>query len=225
MIKPVFLKQYGERRTGTNYLRGLLRANFDNVVVLMHVLGDKHSAPVPIDLPENGSAEEAHAWVRTLTHAAPAESTRTGNEAQEQYMREVAVDLVEAARDQRLGFLISVKDPYAWGASVSAYYGWLPRGGPRAKPHFPLPSQVWRVLRPVEQAVKCRQLWAGCLRSNRKHRAWLDLYERLPSQTSIVRYEDLLTEPARILCELQRKYGLRQKGEPVSAIDQVLVPA
>ena len=46
--ETIFVKQYGERRTGTNFLRTLLTANY-HTEVLMHILGDKHSAPVPFD--------------------------------------------------------------------------------------------------------------------------------------------------------------------------------
>jgi hypothetical protein len=41
----IFIKQYGEMRTGTNLLRLCLQETFDDAVVFMHVLGDKHSPP------------------------------------------------------------------------------------------------------------------------------------------------------------------------------------
>jgi len=44
-----YLKQYGERCTGTNYLRFLLQKNCTDTVVLMHILGDKHSPPEPLE--------------------------------------------------------------------------------------------------------------------------------------------------------------------------------
>jgi hypothetical protein len=45
----LYLKQYGERRTGTNALRALIAANYADVAVLMHILGDKHSPPADLD--------------------------------------------------------------------------------------------------------------------------------------------------------------------------------
>jgi len=38
-----YFKQYGCKRTGTNYLKALLERNFSDVMVLMHTLGGKHN--------------------------------------------------------------------------------------------------------------------------------------------------------------------------------------
>jgi hypothetical protein len=38
----VIFKQYGEQRTGTNYVKRLLETNFTNVIVLSSILGWKH---------------------------------------------------------------------------------------------------------------------------------------------------------------------------------------
>jgi hypothetical protein len=48
---PRFIKQYGARRTGTNYLRAHIRFNDPEaeVVPLMHILRDEHAPPPPFD--------------------------------------------------------------------------------------------------------------------------------------------------------------------------------
>jgi hypothetical protein len=73
-----FLKQYGERRTGTNALRALIAANFPNVVVLMHLLGNKHSPPVALDAlwhEVQGSDDAAFELVSRATFDAPSLTT------------------------------------------------------------------------------------------------------------------------------------------------------
>ena len=118
----VFLKQYGERRTGTNYLRALLLANCPGTVPLMHVLGDKHSPPVALDeywQKARMRPDAAFEFVKATTFASPAESTHPQDTAQLQHMRRLAEPLAQSVADGRLGFLISVKHPYPWAASFA----------------------------------------------------------------------------------------------------------
>src|ERR1700693_1192116 len=129
----VVIKQYGERRTGTNYLKSLMEATFPEVLVLMHVLGDKHSAPV--ELPREWAVSNGNAYeqVRILTAKSAVAGSRKRNASQLAYMQSIAPEVVDAVKNGRLRYLISIKDPYAWGASVAAFDHYLPRGLPRAK--------------------------------------------------------------------------------------------
>lgn len=73
---PLFLKQYGAKRTGTNYLRSLIRFNYPGaeVVPLMHILGDKHSPPPPFDelwCRAQRDADPAFSFVMGATRYAP----------------------------------------------------------------------------------------------------------------------------------------------------------
>jgi hypothetical protein len=220
LSEVVFLKQFGERRTGTNYLRQLLSENFTNVVVLMHVLGDKHSAPGRLSPPDTVSPQAAFQWVRELTLSSCAKSTIAGDEGQEEYLRSIAVPLMDAARREDLGFVLSVKDPYAWGASLCKFFQWLPRGLPRATPAASsvgprLPTWIRQM-----EAASCEKLSAACFAFNAKHRAWLEYLEGFPSRSTIVKYEDLLARPADILDGIQGKHRLKQGARRIESISR-----
>lgn len=223
----VFLKQFGERRTGTNYLRKLLSENFYNVVVLMHVLGDKHSAPSLLSPPDSVSEDAAYQWVRGLTLSSPAETTRIDDADQESYMRSIAVPLVEAVHRGELGFVLNVKDPYAWGASLCKYFHFLPRGLPPARSGVSVSSAAPRIpawIRELEEAT-CEKLRAACHVSNGKHRAWLEYLEGYPSRSTIVKFEDLLTHPVAILDDIKRKHHLEESGRRIENISQSVFSA
>ena len=222
----VFLKQFGERRTGTNYFRNLLLENFTNVVVLMHVLGDKHSVPVPLSPPDDVSPESACQWVRGLTLARPAEFTAAGDAAQEEYLRSIAVPLAGAVRRGELGFVLNVKDPYAWGASFCGYRHLVPSGLPRGRRAFPIAQWLPRkAIRKLEEIRACKHLQEACQVSNHKHRAWLEQHERFASRSSVVRYEDVLSNPSAILSGMRSKHGLREGPRRVESISREVSPA
>ncbi|MGH9932769.1 MAG: hypothetical protein ACREA9_26500 [Pyrinomonadaceae bacterium] len=199
----VFLKQYGEKRTGTNYLRTLLLKNFPDVVPLMHVLGDKHSAPVPLyeywrqthTLPD-----AAWEFVARSTFAAPAESTNPGDPGQLQHMRSLSEDLAKSFAEGLLGFVFSVKHPYAWATSYARYCGWMIQAG----------GQVQM------RTEYTAGLQLACWEFNSRHRAWLDHCRRFPARSFVVRYEDLLTAPEKTIALLASKFGLEQPARPLA---------
>lgn len=189
------LKQYGARRTGTNYVRALLLANYLEVLPLMHVLGDKHSPPVDFErfLQMSLAAPDPDfEFVRATTLAAPAESTRPDDGRQIAYLRKTAKRVAASVRAGRLGFAVSSKNPYAWAASLARYSGWtfFVLTGRRIKP-------------------SCRDLLAtACLEYNRNYRAWLDLAARFPSRSLLIRHEDLVEDAPGVLENLERRFGL-----------------
>ena len=123
-----FVKQYGERRTATNYLRALLLANYPSVMPLMHVLGDKHSEPVELDVylrEARRATDPDWEFVRSATMAVPAESTRAGDSVQVEYLKNIAPSVARGAREGTIGFAISARHPYAWAPSWRAIpAGW-----------------------------------------------------------------------------------------------------
>jgi hypothetical protein len=202
------LKQYGEKRTGTNYLRALLFANYRNVLPLMHVLGDKHSPPV--DFPAHwekarSQPEAIFNFVTSTTWAAPAETTCAQDSKQLRHLREVATALTDAFCPGRLGFVITVKHPYSWAASLARYNSWLnPPDGVMGREH-------------------AESLRLACDQYNRRHEAWLELHRRSEERCLIIRYEKLLEEPVAALSLLERKFGLLRSGpEPVVIRDRTL---
>lgn len=67
--RPVRLKQFGARRTGTNYLKALLELNFDDVDVAMHEGGWKHGVERPDELDPDGYlivAKDPYAWILSV---------------------------------------------------------------------------------------------------------------------------------------------------------------
>lgn len=194
----VFLKQYGERRTGTNYIRYLLRENYSNAVVLMHALGDKHSPPAPFDeiwRASRDAADPALEFISRATHAMPAESTIQGNAGQQQELERLAQPVAEAFAGGSLGFVVSVKDPYAWALSFAQYERWG-RRGPSARRYD-------------------ARLAGACKAFNDRYRAWLALAAERPAHVHIVRYEDLLADVEQTLRMLERKFRLHRSTPEV----------
>jgi hypothetical protein len=172
-----FIKQYGEKRTGTNYLRALLAMNYPGTIVLMHVLGDKHSAPVDlvaVRAATRDRPEPARAFVRTATETAPAETTSPGSAEQRAYLDALAEPLTASFDAGRLGFVVSLRHPRAWAAAMARYLGWARDGEGRFG---------------GEHAAALRLL---CQEYNRRHEAWSRLGERFDSRCAFIRHEDLL---------------------------------
>ena len=201
MNSHIFLKQYGERRTGTNFLSSLISANFENATVLMHVLGDKHSPPVDLQI---GADDDALQWVHDRTWAAPAESTNLRDQGQLEYLQKIAGPLLEAMRCGRLGFLLSVKDPYAWIGSLYRFAG--------VGSHHRNDQELRNWMAPL------------CRRFNDSHRAWLRLAEENPQNAKIIRYEDLLSDAETILAELATTFQLVRRGVVVTSIAGTISP-
>ncbi|HEX3961172.1 MAG TPA: sulfotransferase [Trebonia sp.] len=150
-----FIKQYGEKRTGTNVLRALLHAHYRDVTVLMHVLGDKHSPPGPA---------------------------------------------ARGYRPGKLGFVVSVKHPYAWLASVRRFA--------LLDPQSPAPGAH-----------------AACERFNANYRSWLALRAEHGERVVVVRYEELLADPSASLAGIARRFGLeRQTTGAIELPANVVVP-
>src|SRR5215475_554263 len=195
-------KQYGPERSGTNLLRTLLVDNFRDVTVLMHVLGDKHSPPVDLDrlyAECERTGEPAWEFVSRATWAAPALTTHPESESQRAYMHAVAASVLDAYRAGRLGFLVSVKDPYVWAYSITSFNRWYRR---RYRVLLPWLFAPW-----IKPGLETR-LRAACRKLNRSLARWLDLRGRYPERTTVVRVEDLARDPRAVLGEIGRRHGL-----------------
>lgn len=196
---PLFLKQYGAKRTGTNYLRSLIRFNYaqSDVVPLMHILGDKHSPQPPLDelwRRAQDDDEPAFSFVMSATKYAPPASPSPELPRQRNAIRSIAAPLARAFREGSLRFLVSIKDPYAWVVSIARYEGWTDRGSPLG----------------VYLAGAVAHQCAGF---NACYAAWLALERQSPEHWHLVRHEDLLADPDRTLRELEAKFALRRCGQ------------
>lgn len=98
------LKQWGLKRTGTNYLRWLIEANFQDVRVLADVLGWKHGLPTLY--PTMNPREWYPEWKPDFIPV-------TEKELQ-------AIQMALAA--DRVGHVMLVKDPVGWIDSMARYH-------------------------------------------------------------------------------------------------------
>lgn len=185
----VFLKQYGEVRTGTNALRALVTFSCGDTVVLMHVLGSKHEPPVDLraigDAPSVAGATGSD-LVEEATRMSPAPTTDLSDSGQRAHLDRVAGGVAAALRDRTLGILLSVKSPYAWADS------WI-RWRRRIGQVDPIPDS---------------ELGAACALACARHRAWLRLVDDGPFPASVVRFEDLVRRPADVVAEVADRHGL-----------------
>jgi hypothetical protein len=191
----VFIKQYGERRTGTNALRALIGANFRNVFVLMHILGDKHDVPVDLerlDAALAGAPDPAWELVREATYARPGQTSYPGDYGQLRFLKALCASVYAAFHERRLCYALSVRNPYRWMSALLRHLGW--------------PSTL-------DESALCREdvtaiATHACRAANDKHRAWLAFRDRARSPFVIVRAECLATRPGDVLGSIQAATGL-----------------
>lgn len=210
--ETVFLKQYGERRTGTNFLRAILLYNYSDAVLLMHVLGDKHSPPVDFDSclkQANPLANPGWEFVNRATSAASAEGVRDDDPPRLDHMRKYADALARSVEKKRLGFLISLKHPYAWAASLARYSDWM--------------SEIDGLFQ--MNPIHGERLRKACVDYNGRHAAWLALHARNRHRSVLVRYEELLEQPDRVIADLEKKFGLRRPAGPLRLPGRKVHPA
>jgi len=94
-----YIKQWGLKRTGTNYLRYLIEANFKDVRVLVDVLGWKHGLPVRYP---------SHNWKEWFPEWKPDFMPLTREEW-------------AAVKEADIQHVMLVKHPLAWIDSMSKY--------------------------------------------------------------------------------------------------------
>lgn len=198
-----FIKQYGEKRTGTNYLRALLTTACPQVQVLMHILGDKHEAP-PRAL---FAGDAASPWELTIRHAAA--TTRADDSRQQVFTEELSTALAEALQRREVYYCISVKNPYAWAFSMMKQHGCADS----------------RDVKPQRLSLFQTILTAACEEFNRKYAAWYRLREDMPEQTMIVRYEHLLACPRETVANICGKMHLPFLPESMQSPEKIVLPA
>lgn len=202
----VVIKQYGAKRTGTNVLRELLYRNTADTMVLMHVLGDKHSEPVDLDglrraFPEASSWE----FVERATLAAPAVSTDPVDTSQRNHLRAISPTVMTALREGSLKFTISARAPASWLNAMAVSEQW-----------------AWTVSS-VDDLME-RLVWT-CQLFNRLYSGYLRLVEKMPSRCRIVRIEELSREPAQVVHDLAVDFGLRMRYTSVRPVAGYIFPA
>jgi hypothetical protein len=114
-------------------------------------------------------------------------------------MRRHAAPLLEAFDEGRFGYLVSIKNPYAWALSLSRFTPWPP------------PDALDR-------------LREACRTFNTGYHAWLPLLESPRRPALLVRHEELITDPERVLDCLDRTFGIK-RSPTFHAIEGIAKPA
>lgn len=204
----IFVKQYGERRTGTNLLRTLLAQNY-HAEVLMHILGDKHSPPVPFDdywRDAQRDPNPAKAFVCRSTFSAPSLTTTAFSFDQIRDVTHSAGVIADAFAAGELRYVITIRDPYAWAVSLA----WFLEAAPRGQT---VPAECAEAIR------------GACREFNTRYAAWLELAEHLPSRAAFIRYEELRANPEAVCENLARACGLTRRTSIWQNQERMVLPA
>lgn len=189
------IKQYGEIRTGTNFLRALIQRNYPDIQVLSYILGGKHAPPVPFDRiwaeAQQKEGDAAFNFVSTATYSQRGGASHPKDRTQHEELTRRAPQIAMAYESGSLGFLVSIKDPYAWVVSAARFNGWI-RGNEQ------LSDWSYELMRDA------------CLGYNRNYRDWLTFIQTQQPRARLVRYEDLLADPERELTKIAVQFGWQQ---------------
>lgn len=199
------VKQYGEIRTGTNYLRALIQRNYPDVHVLSYILGDKHSPPVPFDTiweaAQQTGSDAACNFVSTATFTQRGGASHPRDLTQSEELTRRAPHIARAYAAGQLGFLVTIKGPYPWVVSVARFKGWI---------HGDEQLGDWSL----------EFLQEACLGYNRNYRAWRLFVQGQHQKARLIRYEDLLADPEQVLTEIAGQFGWQRSSsfEPITSV-------
>lgn len=158
------IKQHGQYRSGTNYLKALLERNFD-ALVLSNGLGHKHHPPAD--------------WRRWCE------------------INEPGPAIVEAVHENRVLSTISIKDP------LGLLHSWIKYKG-----------LAWHVKRSrLNQEVDD---WIDV--TNGLYAAWREFAIAREWRAVVIRYEDLIAGPRKLLASLAGEWQLPCKCDPLEDI-------
>lgn len=188
------IKIYGERNTGTNFVQRLITRNFDCEVVPGTLVEarpgyrDQFEQRLEADMPDPAMRLVARQGLMDQLFAA----NRWGTLGWKHAVPPVE-DIAASPDRERTLFICVVKNPYAWALSF-----------------FRRPYEAFSLTEPSRLLDFVRQPWVTTARDNTplildspielwNHK--VDGYQRLTrtATTLIVRYEDLLDEPAQVL--------------------------
>lgn len=187
------IKIFGERNTGTNLIASLVETN-------LAVRVDRGVVPYRLWTLLSRSERALDLWFRVT------EPVNLGWKH-----RSVAALVASGKGFDNHFFLCVVKHPYAWvlsmfnrphhqrveATTLAAFLQetWITVGRERAAPSYPGVVALW----------------------NDKYRHYLDLVQR--TRGMVVRYEDLLSDPERVVAEVGRAAGASRRGpfSPVTA--------
>lgn len=206
----VILKQYGEYRTGSNALRALLIENFDNALVLMHALGDKHReahdfAKLARIITEPGV--DPCCVLMDATWSRPGGVTRPENFLQLAFVRCFSDQIAESVQGGRLKVVLSIRHPVPWVEAVMRFWDW---------PGQPT-GDTWL---DIQGANLARDL---CARFNGLYRSWRGALAMFRDRALVVPFELLHNDSEQVVVSAASTFSLHLRhGHPVSQDREVL---
>lgn len=199
------VKQYGEIRTGTNYLRALIQRNYPDIHVLSYILGNKHAPPVPFDSiwseAQHAGTDAEFNFVSTATFTQRGGASHPKDRTQNEELTRRAPQIAKAYATGALGFLVTIKDPYAWVVSAAKFNGWI-RGDEQLRD--------WSI----------DMMRDACLGFNRNYREWSSFVQTHQPRAQLIRYEDLLADPEQMMTKIAGEFGWSRTGtfDPIAAV-------
>ena len=190
-----YFKQYGEQRTGTNYLKSLLELNFKKTIVFASVLGWKHGMYETSNYKERWymsgnkvlpefECESHEQWIKKMTKGGSVYCV-------DNYKLPFSIKELEHACDH-LNYIFMIKDIYGFIYSFKK---------------FRHPKMTWQEITDrgwIEQ-------W--CDRYEMNYRNWIEVYEKNKTNSIFVRYEDLIVNKNKILNQFKFKFNLTNEHE------------
>lgn len=198
------IKQYGEYRTGSNALRALLLENFDNALVLMHVLGDKHHDPIDFAALAQALSQKGTdpCWViLNATWARPGGLTRPESFRQQAFVRAFAQPVASSVANGSLRVVLSVRHPLTWIEAVMRFWEW--------------PAQATGD--PWLDAEGINIAKGLCRRFNTRYLGWSKMVDDFADHARVVPFETLEADWGRLVGALASVFPLHlRRGHPVS---------
>lgn len=163
------IKQYGLERSGTNYIRALIEQNIDNVRVISNLFGHKHKKYTPINYIAYDYKKDKE--VKT--------------ELDDEKINHIRQQFIE----DKVYYLITVKEPYSWIVSYNKCYWIEENNGPLN----------------YDKIIRYCNIW------NETHKNWLENIIYQNKKYFIVMYNDLLINPENIIKSISKQFDLKQK--------------
>jgi hypothetical protein len=184
------IKIFGERNTGTNYLKALMETNLNVRIVpgSVPVKSGLMRNPLLFDLLYDIRYKKHHGWKHGMPDPIRLEKLATSGETL---------------------FVTLIKNPYTFLQSL--YRRPYHHQGVLPETFLEFVQTPWKVLRrehvPLHSFPTPVHLW------NEKTRSYLELHRKLPNHTMLLTYESLLSDPEETIEYIGNTYGFRLKND------------
>ena len=183
-----YIKQYGIQRSCTNFVKVLLENNLENTTVLTNVLGWKH-----------GPHKDKIDW--------EGKDWNVGEKLEEYVSSEELLNIKNAYKEERIQYIICLKDPYAWLMSYSKYLNRKDKvrslGG--------LVSEGKKFVA-RKRGVQLDEIGEYLENWNIVHRNWTEFNDKNQKCTT-TKFEDLLQNPQSEVKRLATFFNAKMKDD------------